>query len=84
MDSLGSMVMPEAFLIAKTFDQQLRALANSVSMQNDVHIHAQTHTQCNNSLYFNLLHKYQYIHAQYQRCNTWDFSTKQNYIPYSF
>ena len=32
MNSLGSMAMPETLLITKAFDQQLRALANKVSI----------------------------------------------------
>ena len=35
-------------------------------MQNDVHIYTQTDTQCNSNSYFDLLHKYQCIHAQCQ------------------
>ena len=47
MDSLGSMAMPETLLITKAFDQQLRALANKVSIsyaENDAYIHTQTDT----------------------------------------
>jgi len=47
-------------------------------MQNDVHNHTQTDTQCNSNSYFNLLRKYQCIHAQCQQWIKWDFSTKQN------
>ena len=32
MESLGSMFMPETLLITKAFDQQLRALANKISI----------------------------------------------------
>ena len=70
MDSLGSMAMPETLLITKAFfDQQLRALANKVSIsyaENDAYIHTQTEIQCNSNSNFNLLCKYQHIHAQCQ------------------
>ena len=61
------MAMPETLLITKAFDQQLRALANEVSIsyaENDAYIHTQTDTQCNSNSNFNLLYKHQYIHAQ--------------------
>ena len=78
MNSFGLMAMPETLLITKAFDQQLRALANKSQflMQNDVHIHTQTDTQCNSNSYFNLLRKYQCIHAQCHKWIMWDFSIK--------
>ena len=45
--------------------------------QNDVHNHTQTDTKCDCNSYFNLLCKYQYIHAQCQWHIAWDFGTKK-------